>query len=348
MKQINFLAEDNRLVRLSQMGDPLKKVAASINFEQFRPLLSQVFPHIKGEKGGRPAWDNVLMFKIMLLQQWYNIADDMTEYLINDRLSFQRFLNFSLGDKVPDAKTIWLYKEILKNSGNAEKLFYHFTQSLEEKKVVTRKGSIVDASFVDVPKQRNCRDENKQIKNGKKIEEWTDSKRCQKDVDARWTKKNNETHFGYKTHTKVDKDSKLIVSFSVTDASVHDSQEIVKLIDKKDENLWGDSAYASKELREKIKQKNKKIKLYIHEKGYRGKPLTEEQKARNKELSKTRARVEHIFGFMTGSMGGMYSRVIGFSRNEFSITMKNLAYNLKRFTYLNDVKKAKGVVCPVT
>lgn len=348
MKQINFLAEDNRLVRLSQMGDPLEKVAASVKFEQFRPLLNQVFPHIKGEKGGRPAWDNVLMFKIMLLQQWYNIADDMTEYLINDRLSFQRFLNFSLGDKVPDAKTIWLYKETLKNSGKAEELFYLFTKSLEEKKVITRKGSIVDASFVDVPKQRNHRNENEKIKNGEKIEEWTENKRCQKDVEARWTKKNNETHFGYKNHAKVDKDSKLIVCFSVTDASVHDSKEIVGLVDQKDKKMWADSAYTGRELHKEIKKKNKNLKLHLHEKGYRGKPLTEEQKERNKERSKTRARVEHVFGFMTGSMGGMYSRVIGFLRNKFSITLKNLAYNLKRFTYLNGAKKGKGTVCPAT
>jgi hypothetical protein len=114
MRQINFFAEDNRLARLSEMGDPLEKVSGKIDFELFRPILNTVYQRVASDKGGCPPCDNILMFKIMLLQEWYHIADDMTEYLINDRLSFQRFLGLSLNEKVPDAKTIWLYKEIKK------------------------------------------------------------------------------------------------------------------------------------------------------------------------------------------------------------------------------------------
>ncbi len=207
--------------------------------------------------------DNMLMFKIMLLQEWYHIADDMTEYLINDRLSFQRFLGLSLGDKVPDAKTIWLYREMLKNSGKSKELFDMFAALMEQVGVITREGSIVDASFVDVPKQRNNRDENKKIKEGDGEELWQDNenKRCQKDIDARWTEKNGEKHFGYKDHVKVDSDSKMIVDFSVTDAAVHDSQAIVDLIDDKDNVLNADSAYTGKELHDKIREKNPDIIL---------------------------------------------------------------------------------------
>jgi IS5 family transposase len=282
------------------------------------------------------------MFKIMLLQEWYHIADDMTEYLINDRLSFQRFLGLSLGDKVPDAKTIWLYREMLKNSGKSKELFDMFAALMEQVGVITREGSIVDASFVDVPKQRNNRDENKKIKEGDGEELWQDNenKRCQKDIDARWTEKNGEKHFGYKDHVKVDSDSKMIVDFSVTDAAVHDSQAIVDLIDDKDNVLNADSAYTGKELHDKIREKNPDIILNIHEKGYRNKPLSEEQKASNKEKSKVRARVEHVFGHMTNSMGGMTTRVIGIDRTTCVITLKNLAYNLSRWAYLVGVKKA--------
>lgn len=295
------------------MGDPLEKVAGAVDFEIFRPTLDTAIPREKGDKGGRPPMDNMLMFKIMLLQEWYHIADDMTEYLINDRLSFQRFLGLSLGDKVPDAKTIWLYREMLKNSGKSKELFDMFAALMEQVGVITREGSIVDASFVDVPKQRNNRDENKKIKEGDGEELWQDNenKRCQKDIDARWTEKNGEKHFGYKDHVKVDSDSKMIVDFSVTDAAVHDSQAIVDLIDDKDNVLNADSAYTGKELHDKIREKNPDIILNIHEKGYRNKPLSEEQKASNKEKSKVRARVEHVFGHMTNSMGGMTTRVIG-------------------------------------
>ena len=342
MKQINFFAEDNRLDRLSKMGDPLEKVAGAVDFEIFRPTLDTAIPREKGDKGGRPPMDNMLMFKIMLLQEWYHIADDMTEYLINDRLSFQRFLGLSLGDKVPDAKTIWLYREMLKNSGKSKELFDMFAALMEQVGVITREGSIVDASFVDVPKQRNNRDENKKIKEGDGEELWQDNenKRCQKDIDARWTEKNGEKHFGYKDHVKVDSDSKMIVDFSVTDAAVHDSQAIVDLIDDKDNVLNADSAYTGKELHDKIREKNPDIILNIHEKGYRNKPLSEEQKASNKEKSKVRARVEHVFGHMTNSMGGMTTRIIGIDRTTCVITLKNLAYNLSRWAYLVGVKKA--------
>jgi transposase, IS5 family len=339
MKQINFFAEDNRLARLSKMGDPLEKVVGNVNFEMFRPTLDAIYPRETNDKGGRPPWDNVLMFKIMLLQQWYNIADDMTEYLINDRLSFQRFLGLSLDEKVPDAKTIWLYKELLKNSGREKELFDLFTAQMEQIGIITHTGSLVDASFVDVPKQRNKRDENAQIKSGEVPKDWAENKKRQKDTDARWTKKNDEKHYGYKDHVKVDNDSKMITGFVVTDASVHDSQAIVDLVDEKDNELYADSGYVGEELHEKILEKNPRIKLHIHEKGYRNKPLTQEQKASNHKKSKIRARVEHVFGHMTNSMGGMYTRVIGIERTTCVITLKNLAYNLSRWVYLASIKK---------
>ena len=166
MKQLSFFAEETRLTRLTSMGDPLEKVTETVDFELFRPVLNKVFQKAPAAPGGRPPWDYVLMFKIQLLQQWYSIADDMTEYLINDRLSFQRFLGLSLGEKVPDAKTIWLFREKLTKSGASKELFGLFARHLQDKGTITRSGSIVGASFVDAPKQRNTREENKAIKEG--------------------------------------------------------------------------------------------------------------------------------------------------------------------------------------
>ena len=336
MKQRDFFTEEERLFRLSSMGDPLEKVTGSVNFEIFRPLLNKVFQKEASVAGGRPAWDYVLMFKILLLQQWYSIADDKTEYLINDRLSFQRFLGLSLDDEVPDAKTIWLFRENLQKSGVHRELFDLFTRRMKEQGVITRTGSLVDASFADVPKQRNTRDENKRIKEGEGDELWEDNApKCrQKDKDARWTKKNDETHYGYKDHVKVDRDSKMIVDYEVTHAAVHDSQEIVGLIDEKDKVLYGDSAYMGKEIQEALLSENPNLKLKINEKGYRHKPLTDEQKANNRGKSKVRARVEHVFGHMTNSFGDIFVRSIGIARARCQIGLKNLAYNLQRYECL--------------
>ena len=338
MKQLNLLAEDNRLARLSEMGDPLEKVSGVVDWEIFRPVLDKAFYHEPKGPGGRPPIDRVLMFKTVMLQQWYHIADDKAEYMINDRLSFQRFLGLTLNDKVPDAKTLWAFKEQLKESGADLELFTMFTQMMETEGIITREGSLFDASFVDVPRQRNTRDENKTIKEGGIPEKWLsdDKKKMleQKDTDARWAKKNDELHYGYKDHVKVDRDSKMIVDFNVSAANVHDSQCFFELIDKKDKAIWADSAFVGEELHADILHDFPTIQLNINEKGYKNKPLTDGQKASNREKSKIRARVEHVFGHMTNSMGGMFMRCIGIDRAIREIAMKNLAYNLQRLTFL--------------
>jgi IS5 family transposase len=344
MKQLSFLSEDNRLKRLSEMGDPLEKVALAVEFEIFRPVLNEVFSYqtYAQGKGGRKPWDYVLMFKILLLQEWNQIADDHTEYLINDRLSYQRFLGLSLGEKVPDAKTIWSFREVLTKSGRTKELFDLFTQLLEEEGVITRRGSIVDAAFSDAPRQRNGREENETIKKGKTPEEWArpgkKAKRRQKDTDARWTKKNGVLHFGYKNHVKADRDSKMIVEYAVTDASVHNSQMAADLIDKKDKYVHMDSAYTGAPVERAIRAKNKSVRLSVQQQGTRGHPLTNRQRAANRKRSKIRSRVEHIFGHIRMSMGGINVRCIGIVRASVMIGLKNLAYNISRLAIINAQK----------
>jgi IS5 family transposase len=264
----------------------------------------------------------------------------MTEYMINDRLSFQRFLGLTLGSKVPDAKTIWLFRDTLSKKGMDRQLFDFFNRVMEREGIITRTGSIVDASFVEVPRQRNTREENKTIKAGEIPEEWRRdtpedrNKLSQKDTDARWAKKNEELHYGYKDHIKIDKDSKIIIEYTVTAASVHDSRAILVLVDEQDEVIYADSAYVGEELHEEIREVACNARLEIHEKGQRNNPLNEKQKASNTVKSRIRARVEHIFGFMENSMGGLFSRLIGITRNSFIIGIKNLAYNLSRYAFL--------------
>jgi transposase, IS5 family len=336
MKQHGFFDENDRLKELSLLGDPLERLNMVINWESFRPKLTKVFKKEAKGPGGRPPYDYVVMFKVLILQRLYGISDAQAEYQIKDRLSFMRFLGFNLCDSIPDEKTIWLYRERLVKARIIDTMFYRFTKQLEDKGLITREGSIVDASFVDVPKQRNSREENQSIKDGEVPKEWEEEgnrhKIAQKDVNARWTKKNDETHYGYKNHVKADKDSKLIVKYEVTSAEVHDSQALADLVEpKKDKVMYADSAYKGEEVESCL---GKTIENQIIEKGYRNKPLTEEQKVRNKMKSSIRVRVEHIFGFMTNSMKGMSIRCIGIERAKFAIGMMNLVYNMSRYGYL--------------
>jgi len=344
MKQIQLYGADTQLDRLSKLGDPLERINGTIDWESFRNSIRKRVRKSNYTKGGRPPHDEIMMFKITLLQDWNNVSDDNAEYLVNCRLDWQRFLGMELGEKSPDAKTIWLFKEQLGKEGLLE-LFELFNKNLYAMGVVKREGSLIDATFVDIPKQRNTREENKKIKSGEIPKEWETPenvhKLAQKDTDARWAKKCNETHYGYKDHVKVDKKSKVIIDFSVTSANVHDVNEFEGIIDGNDKEAWLDSAYSSEEHIARIKEKYPEIILHICEKGKRNNPLTDEQKESNREKAKVRARVEHVFGYMTRFMGGITIRTIGINRAEREICGLNLAYNIKRAVFLLTVKPAK-------
>jgi IS5 family transposase len=333
--QRTLFDDDLKLKKLTKQGDPLLKLK-DIKWEIFCPILESATLKEDNGLGGRPPYDRVLLFKISILQRLYNISDEQIEYQINDRLSFMRFLELELCDDVPDSRTIWLFKENLSKAEVTEKLFNEFKNILEGKSLIAHEGSIIDASFVEVPKQRNKKDDNDEIKNGKIPEEWkkeeNKDKLIHKDTDARWTKKNNTNYYGYKDHVKVDAKSKLITKYEVSDASVHDSQKLDNLLDESDKGkpIYADSAYVGQE--EILEEKE--VINKIHEKGYKNKPLTEEQKANNKLKSKIRVRVEHVFGFIENSMNGSDIRSIGMTRAKLNIGLMNLTYNIFRYLFL--------------
>jgi IS5 family transposase len=334
------------LEKLSKLKDPLESLSKVVDFEIFRTKLEELLRKKPKGKGGRPAYDYVLMFKILILQRYYNLSDDNMEFQILDRMSFRRFLGVDLAHDIPDSKTIWHFREQLgkqeahlsEGQGGIKALFDHFTSLLEQVGFIAHEGKMVDASFVEVPRQRNSREENKDIKSGQLPEEWEKEthrhKRPQKDIDARWTKKNNQTFYGYKDHVKADTKSKVVTDYRVTQASVHDSQTLEGLLDKKDagQPCYADSAYCGPDNEQAITKYQMVNK--VCEKGKRNTPLTEQQKQSNQEKSKTRARVEHIFGFIENSMGGSYIRSIGLVRAKANIGLMNLTYNLFRTVQL--------------
>jgi len=331
-----FFDESDRLERLSKLGDKLERLNAAVNFEIFRPALEAIWPGTDNRPGGRQRKDRVLMFKILILQKLYNIADDAAEYLINDRLSFQRFLGLELGDLIPDAKTIWLYREELKKSGRYKELFNLFNRALDEAHVITHSGSIVDATITVRPQQRynkECKDREKRGES--EPEETNISKIRQTDTDATYTVKHGKQRFGYKNHVKVDAQSKLIVTEETTTASTNDGTMMEKLVDKKDKKLSGDSAYRGENIKAAVKKKNKKVRITICQKNERNHPMTELQRRNNTLIAKIRCRVEHVFGQMAKAMGGKNLRGVGLDRAKCDNCLKNLAYNLCRWTYLS-------------
>jgi len=283
MSQFGFFDVSGRLESLSSCGDPLQKLKELVPWEDFRPLIDQAGLDPTKQGTGRPAYDAVLMFKILILQSLYNLSDDQTEYQIRDRLSFMRFLNLTLADRVPDAKTTWLFRDTLAKKGVVEILFEHFSAHLTHSGYLAQGGQIVDASLISCPKQRNKREENKIIKEGNIPEDWENepNKLAQKDVDARWTKKNGLSYYGYKNHINVDKAHKIIRQYDVTTASTHDSQALEAVLDSENTAgvIWADSAYRSQKIEALLA--GKMIRSKIHHKGPRGKK-TERVQRKNK------------------------------------------------------------------
>ena len=163
---------DERLKRLSDLGDQLLALAGAVDFEVFRPDLTKSLAYSDGAQGGRPPFDPVMMFKILVIQAANNLSDERAEFLINDRLSFMRFLGLSLSDRVPDARTIWLFREKLVKAEAIKPLFERFDAALRGAGYIAMGGQIVDATLMSAPKQRNTEDEKKAIKEGRVPEEW--------------------------------------------------------------------------------------------------------------------------------------------------------------------------------
>jgi len=207
---------------LSDLGDQLAAFQAVLDFEIFRPELDAALAYSDGARGGRPPFDPVMMFKILVIQATNNLSDERAEFLINDRLSFMRFLGLGLSDRIPDARTIWLFREKLTNAGAIGPLFERFDATLRQSGYIAMSGQIVDASLIAAPRQRNSEDEKKAIKEGRIPDDWKDkpAKLRQKDRDARWTVKFTKAKpredgslptvdlaipvFGYQNHISID------------------------------------------------------------------------------------------------------------------------------------------------
>ena len=345
MGQMGFFDIANRYAGLDAKNDPLAKIDGVVRWEDFRSRLEAAWrkpPEERKSNAGCKPWDAVVMFKALILCALYNLSDEQVEYQIRDRFSFTRFLGLGLEDKVPDAKTVWMYREQLVQAGVIEALFEDFDGYLEQQGYLAMGGQIIDASIVAVPKQRNSRDENGKIKEGETPEGWKSkpAKRCQKDTDARWTKKHGKSHYGYKNHVNIDRRHKLVRRYQVTDAAVHDSQVVEDILDANNtaSGVWADSAYRSAEIEAKLAEKG--LKSRIHRKGRRNKPLSEREMQGNKTRSKVRARVEHVFGAQSNDMGGTLVRSIGLVRATARIGLKNLAYNMRRLVQLERLAMA--------
>ena len=351
VEQPGFFDLSDRLRELSAKGDDLERIAVLVNFEQFRPELERAVPRGNGSKGGRPAFDHVLMFKVLLLQAMHGLSDERSEYLIKDRLSFMRFLGLGLADAVPDANTIWNFREALKRADAVQALFARFDATLKAAGYLAMGGQIVDATIVAAPKQRNTEAERAAIKAGQTPEGWAykPAKLRQKDRDARWTVKFSKAKprqdglpqvdlavpaFGYKNHIGIDRGHGLIRGWTATHAAAHDGArlEAVLDVDNTASDVWADTAYRS--AKNEAMLAGRGLVSRIHRKKPQGRPMPQQTRRAKARKSMVRSRVEHVFAHQKGLMG-LVVRTIGIARATVKIGLANLAYNIRRLVWLS-------------
>ena len=361
MVQLGIFDVHNRLARLSEIGDQLEAFGRVVDFEVFRPELTAALNYRSGAHGGRPPFDVVMMFKVLVIQTVNNLSDERAEFLINDRLSFMRFLGLELTGRVPDAKTIWLFREKLTKAGVIERLFARFDETLRAQGFVAAGGQIVDASLVSAPKQRTTLEEKEQLRRGEIPPSWQEcpAKLRQKDRDARWKVKYGKAKvsppgsapqrklvdiavpvFGYQNHIAIDRACGLIRGWRATDAGQHETSHLRRgLLDTRNSSreVWADMGYRSQE-NERWLDKNA-FESRIHFRKPHSKPWPEEWKAANRERSPIRARVEHVFAVQKDKMA-LFIRTIGLPRAQTKIGLAHLTYNIKRLTYLHRVAPA--------
>ena len=352
--QPGFFDLSNRYEALSAAGDPLERLSGVVDFEVFRgPLIAALRRSARG-KGGRPPFDPVLMFKILVLQALYSLSDEATEFQIKDRLSFQRFLGLGLDGTVPDATTVWLFRERLVKVKAIDKLFARFDAALTERGYLAMGGQIIDATVVPAPKQRNTEAEKAAIKEGRVPEAWQarPAKLRQKDRDARWSVKYSKAKvkegadpkafkpvdlaipmFGYKNHIGIDRAHGLIRTWDASAANAHDGARLPEVVSKDNtgSGVWADTAYRSKK-NEAFLAKGM-FTSHINQRKPPRRPMPERIARANAKRSAVRSAVEHVFAGQKHRMG-LIVRTIGIARARIKIGMANLAYNFHRLAWL--------------
>jgi len=282
-----------------------------------------------------------MMLKILVIQAANTLLDERTEFLINDRLSFMRFLGLGLSDRVPDARTIWLFREKLTKACAIQPLFDR-----------------LDASLIAAPKQPNTRAEWETIKQSEVPAEWQKqpAKLRQKDRQARWTVKFTKAKpradgskppvdiaipsFGYQNHIAIDRRFGLIRRWQVTDAAAYEGARLREgLLDRRNtaSDVWADTAYRSKENEAYLARLG--FVSRIHRKKPHDQPMPEPTRRANAARSAVRSRVEHVFAEQEHRMG-LLVRTIGIARATLKIGMANIVYNLKRLIVLQRGRQA--------
>lgn len=330
---ISLFAAEERHAKRDRLGDPLQVLDQAIDFAALAKAVDAKLKLGGSGRGGRPPYPTELMIRLLVVQQMYNLSDDGLEYQVLDRASFQRFTGLEKSSRIPDAKTVWVWRERLKEQDLIGDISAAVGRQLAQAGYVARGGQIIDASIITAPVQHNRSAENEAIKRGEKPEGWSAAKRAQKDTQARWTKKHGKSYFGYKLHANTDRRWGFIRNTEVTTASVNDTTVFESILDASNtsKDVYADRGYAKRARETELRANG--YRDHIQRKGTAERSISDAQKRRNHRIAKQRAFGEHPFARLA-HMGGNHLRTIGLERAKVVIGLKVITHNLMHLARL--------------
>lgn len=293
----NSLPQNKQLIKIDQIID-------------WEPLRNKMETLYRLDGPGRPAFLPVILFKAVLLQNWYNLSDPGAEEAIADRLSFRNFLGLKLDDKVPDHSTIHRFRDRIEPI--MEELFNLINEQLSNNGFILRKGTMIDASLI----QSAVREPNEGS--------------SENDPDSAWTrkKKGGKPFFGYKAHIGVDQNSELIRKADFTPANIPDNAHFEDMVSGDEETVYADKGYFGKKRSDWLKQKNIGDGIMVQKNRYQ--PMPDHVKDFNRQVNRIRRAIEHIFGTMKLHYRFKRCRYRCLWRNRNHFFVLCISYNLKR------------------
>lgn len=331
--------------RQAKLGSYVAKLAAMdelIDFAAIATAVDAACPPADRARGGRTPYATEIMVRMVFLQSLYNLSDEECEHQVLDRMSFQRFCRVDGMLHIPDARTLWRFKQrLVKGSLGGRAIFDAVSLQLQQHGYIPRGGQIVDASIVQAPITQADSHERETLNQGEAPQGWSTKRLQHTDRDARWTKKHGKSYYGYKLHANTDRRFKLIRRVKVTAANVDDGQTLKDVLDEANtgSRVLADRGYDAQANRELLQ--TKKLKDGIARRAKPGQQARQRLDARNKTINRVRSRVEHVFAGLE-QLGGKVVRGMTLARNELALLLKCAAYNAKRLAWLVSHEPMKG------
>lgn len=291
--------------KLSELGDRLGEIEKLIDWEEFRPIIADIY-HDDPLYGGRPHTDEIILLKLLILQQWYGLSDYELERQALDRVSFFVFLGRP--DSIPDRSTIWRFRERLINNKKEDAIWDELQRQIENLGLTIKRGMIQDATFITSDPGHAKQDKPR-----------GDQAKTRRSKDGTWAKKGKKSQFGYKLHTVVDKETQIIRRFETTTASLHDSQVDLS---KSGETIYRDRGYFGVTPCASMDKTMKRAT--------RNKPLSIKDKRRNKAISRVRSLVERPYAVMKRVFHAGHVMVTTVERVNVKCLFSCFSYNLYR------------------